>query len=193
MNFYKKCKKAFTMAESLMILALIGTIAAMTIPSLISHHKQIAAKTKIRKAITEYDSLLRRAQVDNYLTIKTNDDLYALIHNDDCEIIVDYMTILEKDGCKFNTPDGIWWQLFENDDNVLWAVAAANENDLDTIVNANNKNTAYKTGAWLYAYYKDGVLNVNNTNALTDLRKDKGNQIWAQARNANTKLKNFID
>ena len=195
MKINKEFKKAFTMSEALMTLVLIGAIAAMTITALISHHRQTVAKVKVRKAITEYDSFLRRAQADNFMTVKTNAQLYNLIHQDNCAKIVDYITILEKNGCKFTTPDGIWWELVTDDNSILWAVAATTENDLNTIVKDNNKATAYKNGAWFYAAFdNDGVLRVNSQQAAEEIAGNICNDgNVSVACRANNNLKNFID
>ena len=46
-----KNKRAFTLAEALMTLIVIGIIATLTIPSVISNHKALQYKTAYKKAI----------------------------------------------------------------------------------------------------------------------------------------------
>ncbi len=50
MNMQKIFKKAFTLAEVLITLTIIGIVAAMTIPTLMSKYKDQATVTKLKKA-----------------------------------------------------------------------------------------------------------------------------------------------
>ena len=61
-------KAAFTLSETLVVLALLGVVAAITIPNLMSRHNQIANKTKIKKAMAIYESVVRNIALTNRLT-----------------------------------------------------------------------------------------------------------------------------
>ena len=45
-------KKGFTLAEVLITLAIIGIVAALTIPSVISNYQQQEFKTGLKKAVS---------------------------------------------------------------------------------------------------------------------------------------------
>ena len=43
-------KKAFTLAEVLITLSILGVVAALTIPTLVNRQSDLAAQTRIKKA-----------------------------------------------------------------------------------------------------------------------------------------------
>ena len=49
---YNQCKSAFTLAEVLITLMIIGIVAALTIPSVISNYQQQEFKTGLKKAVS---------------------------------------------------------------------------------------------------------------------------------------------
>ena len=51
-------KKAFTLAEVLITLAIIGVVAAISIPSVISNSQQQEFKTGLRKAVSVLNSAI---------------------------------------------------------------------------------------------------------------------------------------
>ena len=48
-------KKGFTLAEVLITLGIIGVVAAMTIPNLITHNQKEETVTKLRRAISVFN------------------------------------------------------------------------------------------------------------------------------------------
>ena len=54
----KKIKKAFTLAEVLITLAIIGVVAAISIPSVIANVNQQEYKTGLRKAVSVLNSAI---------------------------------------------------------------------------------------------------------------------------------------
>jgi len=56
---------AFTLAEVLITLAIIGVVAAMTIPTLISNYKKNVVETKLAKFYTTINQALKLSSVDN--------------------------------------------------------------------------------------------------------------------------------
>ncbi|MBE7709191.1 MAG: type II secretion system protein [Cyanobacteria bacterium SIG32] len=58
-------KSAFTLAEVLITLAIIGVVAAMTIPTLISNYKKQVVETKLSKFYTTMNQAIRLSEVDN--------------------------------------------------------------------------------------------------------------------------------
>ena len=58
-------KAAFTLAEVLITLAIIGIVAAMTIPTLIADYQKKATATKVKKVYAELTQIIRLSEVDN--------------------------------------------------------------------------------------------------------------------------------
>ena len=58
-------KKAFTLAEVLITLGIIGIVAAMTLPTLIGKYQKKQMVTQLKKAYTEISQLLKMSELDN--------------------------------------------------------------------------------------------------------------------------------
>lgn len=58
-------KKAFTLAEVLITLGIIGVVAALTIPTLIANHKKQTVETKLAKFYSVMGQAIKLAEVDN--------------------------------------------------------------------------------------------------------------------------------
>ena len=58
-------RAAFTLAEVLITLAIIGVVAAMTIPTLVVNYQKKATATKVRKAYSELAQALKMAQAEH--------------------------------------------------------------------------------------------------------------------------------
>lgn len=58
-------KKAFTLAEVLITLSIIGIVAAMTIPTLIKNHQKQATLTNLKKSYSDLSEAIRKSEVDN--------------------------------------------------------------------------------------------------------------------------------
>ncbi len=68
-------RSAFTLAEVLITLGIIGVVAAMTLPTLIANYQKQATVNKIKKFYTNINQVYLRAQIDNgeYSTWSYND------------------------------------------------------------------------------------------------------------------------
>ena len=58
---------AFTLAEVLITLGVIGVIAAMTLPSVVKHYQQQATVNQLKKAYSEFSQALHKAEVEHGL------------------------------------------------------------------------------------------------------------------------------
>lgn len=61
----KKQLNAFTLAEVLIALAVIGIVAALTIPNMVISYEKKATATKVRKAVAEFTQVIKLSEVDN--------------------------------------------------------------------------------------------------------------------------------
>lgn len=57
-------KGAFTLAEVLITLGVVGVVAALTLPALISHHNKRVVETRLQKFYSTMQQAVRRAEVD---------------------------------------------------------------------------------------------------------------------------------
>lgn len=58
-------KRAFTLSEILVTLGIIGVIAAMTLPTLIQHHKKQEVVTKLKKFHSVMNQAVKLSEVEN--------------------------------------------------------------------------------------------------------------------------------
>lgn len=69
-------KPAFTLAEVLITLGVIGVVAAMTMPTLIQNHKKHVVETRLQKFYSVISQALKQAEVDNgEFTTWTKEDM----------------------------------------------------------------------------------------------------------------------
>ena len=58
-------KVAFTLAEVLITLGIIGIVAAMTLPAVISNYRKTTVEVKLKRFYSVFNSALKRSEVDN--------------------------------------------------------------------------------------------------------------------------------
>jgi prepilin-type N-terminal cleavage/methylation domain-containing protein len=101
-------KKAFTLAEVLITLSILGVVAALTIPSLVNRQSDLAAQVKLKKAISSYEDF--GAQ---YMAETGKASLRDLVNTTPtaCSELANYFKIVTegKDKCNFVTADGAAW------------------------------------------------------------------------------------
>jgi prepilin-type N-terminal cleavage/methylation domain-containing protein len=110
-------KKAFTLAEVLITLSILGVVAALTIPSLVNRQSDLAAQVKLKKAISNYEDVAAVYMVEN--EAGTFDIAKpATGSNADCTKLANYFKIVEgptaansNAGCEFTTADGAAWYI----------------------------------------------------------------------------------
>ena len=72
-------KKAFTLAEVLITLMIIGIVAALTIPSVISNYQQQEFKTGLKKAVSVLNEAIQMNIQEDGETPYENSNLYAYL------------------------------------------------------------------------------------------------------------------
>ena len=106
---FKTNKKAFTMAEALSVLILLGVVAAVTIPATVNRVTANQNRARIKKAIATYDSAVRLMISENRITSTAR--LNNLMSANDCSRVYSYFKAVESHGCIFKTTDGVWWNM----------------------------------------------------------------------------------
>ena len=82
-------KKAFTLAEVLITLAIIGIVAALTIPSVISNYQQQEFKTGLKKAVSVLNEAIQTNIAQEGETPYENNNLY--------EYLPRHMSVIKKE------------------------------------------------------------------------------------------------
>ena len=99
-------KKAFTLAEVLITLSILGIVAALTIPSLVNRQSDMAAIVKLKKAISTYEQAAGVYMVENEAT-----DFSGAAA--DCDTMKTFFKVVKDNdsnsGCIFTTGDGALW------------------------------------------------------------------------------------
>lgn len=72
----KKKKKAFTLAEVLITLGIIGVVAALTIPTLVENEQKVQYATGLKKAYMELQTFFKQYIADEGVTELRQTDLY---------------------------------------------------------------------------------------------------------------------
>ena len=159
---YKKIM-GFTLAETMIVLVILGIIASITIPAVIRNQIEAQNRTRIRKAMTVYDMALNKIVVEN--GIKSNDALYssdpsdkiAFAPQDNCTRSSAYFkinrTLNDDNGtnCRFCSSDNVCWDI----SNILKPIIGIGE---EGITNENSTNR-YR----MFAHFGDnGELRVDD-------------------------------
>ena len=90
-------KKAFTLAETLITLTILGVVAAITVPMLINKQMESANRTKLKKAMAAYEKALNQMIVDN----DVKGDIASALNKAGCTITSPYFKKINGDGCRF--------------------------------------------------------------------------------------------
>ena len=171
--------KAFTLAETMIVLVILGVIASITIPALVRNQMDAQNRTRLRKAMTVYDMVLNKMVVEN--GIKSNDALInefnADHNNNSCAKSRAYFKSAQDgvNDCTFRASDGLWWNI----EDITHPIIAFNENDLTAEKAAGNTNETF---------YLVGYLDNNGLLRVSDIASaDDDNQEYL------TKLYNFAN
>lgn len=105
-----KFLKAFTLAEVLATVVILGVIAAITIPSTLHRVTERQNKTRVRKAMTTYQTLVEKMIIENNIG-RSTEALNQWANNDgNCTNARRYLKG-SRDGCIFRSADGLWYNI----------------------------------------------------------------------------------
>ena len=121
-------KKAFTLAEVLITLAIIGIVAALTIPSVISNYQQQEFKTGLKKAVSVLNEAIQTNIAQEGETPYENSDLFTYLQR--------HMSVIKTGG----------YAVCKNSDNTI--VKNLNQNG-----NYNNCMQGGDTGSMAFGNY----------------------------------------
>uniref|UniRef100_UPI0040289A2A prepilin-type N-terminal cleavage/methylation domain-containing protein n=1 Tax=Candidatus Scatousia sp. TaxID=3085663 RepID=UPI0040289A2A len=66
--------KAFTLAEVLITLGIIGIVASMTLPTLVGKYKKVQTISQLKKTYTVLNQAFRHSEADNESSLYWNVD-----------------------------------------------------------------------------------------------------------------------
>ena len=135
-----KANKAFTLAETLIVIAVLGIVAMLTVPNVIRQHMEAVARTKIKKSMTVYDLAITKMTVENDL--RSDTELIKWSNEvDNCGNTVAYFKTANNKSCEFKTSDGVWWDISD----IMNPIIALSEDELHTAqAEGINGKTSFK-------------------------------------------------
>ena len=138
-------KKAFTLAEVLAVIIILGVVATLTIPSTLHRTGERANKTKIRKAMAVYETAVEKMIIENNIPRNTASlTAFALGNNNDCAPASEYFKInqLENQGnnCRFRASDGLWWDITD----IANTIVAFRNDNLNYEMSSGEEYKAFK-------------------------------------------------
>ena len=150
-------RKGFTLAETLITLAILGVVAAITVPMLINKQIENANRTKVKKAMAVYEKALNQMVIENDI----KNDVGALNGNN-CATTTKYFKKVQGDGCYFQTADKVWWDISDIGETVISLKDQITTQAEGTAVRNNKAKTDDKTAFVLVGRMKDGILRIND-------------------------------
>ena len=111
---FKKIKsRAFTVAETMIVLVILGTLFTVIIPTTLNHHRENINRVKIKKSMAFYEVVFKKLVVDN--AIMTDSGFNRKFQNgDNCAKIKKQFKIIETDtgnSCIFRSAEDVWWNI----------------------------------------------------------------------------------
>ncbi len=112
-------KKAFTIAETVILLVVIGTIVVLSIPSIVNNHLKSTNKIKLKKAMESYSFILQTMVTENHINSNSKMRIWADTEQNNCANTSVYFKIREGADCRFKTTDNIWWDISDIENPII--------------------------------------------------------------------------
>ena len=146
---------AFTLAEAVAVLVLLGVVFAITIPSAINNANIKSRQLKLKKAVADYQKIVENIVVENDIP---RDEL-SFKNQVSCLLIRQYYKSVqtldaEDKGCKFLSVNEIYWDFTD----VTAPIVAFNPDYFTSEKALSDENTAFK----MHAAFSDGGIRVND-------------------------------
>lgn len=110
MKFIKFFKiKAFTLAEILVVISILGIVAALTIPTVVRRQLEATSRTKLKKAMKVYDLFVQKYTIEKGIHSLAELKQSAAAQN--CAEPLTYFKKVSGEGCQFKTADGVEWDI----------------------------------------------------------------------------------
>ena len=173
-------KKAFTLAETLIALTILGIVAAIVVPSLINRQVENANITKVKKAMSTYEKAMDMMIIKNDL--KTTQALKAYGEEETCKYTREYFKSIQNgaNNCIFKTADKVWWDITDITNPIISLK--------DEITNSNK--AAIRTNALNYDADKVSFALIGRYDDIGTLRIDDNG--FEQSQENNDNYKNYM-
>ena len=187
-------KSFFTLAEVLSVVVILGVIASITIPTTIKKGSERANKTKIRKALSVYNTAVEKMLIENNLPRSAAGLNNFIGANGQNATNYFRMTQLETQGnnCRFKAPDGLWWDITD-----LTNTIVAFEDKQDRQNPAKNLNwvTAggkeFKAFKFVTRFDNNGSARINDNNLSSSPQNTM--DIGIVYKEANKKIQAYLN
>ena len=154
---------AFTLAETLVTVVILGIVAAIVVPNLINRQVENANRTKVRKAMASYEKAINFIILEN--DIKSTDELKAFGEDDNCASAKAYFKTIQDgtNDCIFKTADRVWWNITDLTNPLISLKDEITSSNEATIATNALSLSADKTSFGLIGRFDDiGTLRVND-------------------------------
>lgn len=169
----KQCKRntAFTLAEVLITLAIIGVVAALTIPSLLASttkHQYVSGLKEAIRTLTEATERVKEANGGTLVGAFGTNYNYSMV-----DAYRPYLSILKQcpvGGC--SNPSGLVWKTLYGDDNVWFDMFDGGDITLSNgmIFHFTLDDTTCSTYAWNYC--GNAIVDVNGIKSPNQMGRD---------------------
>ena len=151
-------KNAFTLAEAIAVLVLMGVVFAITVPSAISNAAVKSRQLKLKRAMSIYQQAVENMIVENDIP-RTKTAFEQFANDDDCLEIRKYfrnVSTIDDNGCKFLSVNEIYWD-FTN--GATKPIVAFNKDYFNKDTAESDANTAFIMST---KFSNDGGIRVND-------------------------------
>ena len=150
--------KAFTLAETLITLTILGVIAAITVPMLINKQMEAANRTKVKKAMANYEKALNQMIIDN----DVKGDIAGVLNTVGCTITSPYFKKINGDGCIFQTADKVWWDITNIEQPLISLKDEITDENSAALRAKADSLDKDKTSFVMVGEIKNGILRIND-------------------------------